>query len=109
MDTKLKNGDFALSSGGVPQWVTGQEAWMQRCALRFHMRRGRFCYDRSMGSALHSLTVKDPVSRWLAAAREALLPEAGISVESAELEKEGCRFLIRTPEGSGDYLFVYGG
>ena len=109
MDTKLKNGDFALSSGGVPQWVRGQEEWMQHCALRFHMPRGGFCYDRLMGSSLHDLTPKDPVSRWLATAREAVLPENGVVVESAALEADGCRFVIRTPEGRGDYLFAYGG
>lgn len=105
MDTKLENGDFALSPGGVPQQVRGDEAWQQKAMLRLSAVRESFCYDRAFGSRLAELTAADSEKAWLAAAREALLPETALDVTAAVVEGDVCIFTLQTSEGTVPLCF----
>lgn len=100
MDTKLENGEQALSPGGVPLWVNGPAAWVQRAMLRLRGQKGMFCYDRAFGGELARLSAKDGSAAWLAAAREALLPEPAMDVTAAVVEGDVCIFTLRTPVGT---------
>ena len=83
----------------MPQWVQGADVWKQRARLRLEAVRGAFCYDRSFGSRLASLGEKAGDREWLAAAREALLPEPALDVTAAQCLGGTCVLTLRTPEG----------
>ena len=83
----------------MPQWVQGADAWKQRARLRLEAVRGSFCYDRSFGSRLASLGEQAGDREWLAAAREALLPEPALDVTAAQCLGGTCVLTLRTPEG----------
>ena len=100
MDTKLTGGDFALSAGGVPVWTEGPAAWEQRAMLRLQAMKGAFCYDRTFGSGLHSLTAAHSEEEWRMAAQEALLPDPMLHVAAAAKGEGVCVFTLVTPEGA---------
>lgn len=101
MDIKIENGNFALTSNGLPQTVTGQEELLQNARLRLTMRRGCFPYDRELGSGLWRWDPEEDhaLDRAVALANEALLGLPGVRAKSAEMTEDGLTFTVVTPLG----------
>lgn len=89
MDTAIsQTGDWAVDVNERPYLVDGQEERQQQLYLRLAVKKGSFCYDRTLGSELAALDVScsDALLQAEAQARQALaaLPEAEVTGVSAE-------------------------
>lgn len=101
MDTKVLNGNFVVGSNGLPVTVTGQAELIQYARLRLLLRRGRFPYNRALGSGLWQWSREEEhaADRALALANEALLDLPGVRAKSVRFKESGAVFLIATPLG----------
>lgn len=52
MDTKIKNGDFIRDSSGLLQTVECFDEILQRAYIRLTVPKGKFIFDRNLGSRL---------------------------------------------------------
>lgn len=89
MDTALKNGDFALNSYGKIHSINGLEETIQRCQFLLKVKKGSFCYNRTLGSNLHLLKYDENVrGNALLLVKEALAPLPQVSVKNVDVEYE---------------------
>ena len=93
MQTALENGDFLLTPQGLPRALVGEEATLQEILIRLSVRKGQFPLDSALGSELYTLTAHtgDPAAFALDAARRALAPMRGVTVEAAEITLDRAR------------------
>ncbi len=108
MALKLKDGEYSLGAGGLPETVSGLEELLQDVRLCLTLPRGNFPYGRDLGSGLHCL---DPGEehrdqRALALANEALIDMPGVrAVKVVFPEDGGMIFTVSTPLGEGDVTY----
>lgn len=107
MDTKVVNGNYVLGANGLPETVEGKEELLQRARLSLQLRKGKFPYNRELGSGLWQWDRQEehPEDRALALANEALLRLPGIRAKAARLTEAGLAFLIETPLGEEEIEF----
>lgn len=104
MDTKLIDGHFALGPTGLPETVNGREELLQYARILLTMRRGRFPYNRELGSGLWQWDPQEEhaADRALALANEALMGLPGVRAKSARITEGGAAFTVATPLGEGE-------
>lgn len=107
MDTKVENGGFVPASNGLPETVEGKAELAHYARMRLLMRRGKFPYDRELGSGLWQWSPQEPraLDRALALANEALLDLPGVRAVSAEMTEDNkLGFTIQTPLGEEEIV-----
>ncbi len=93
MDSALsRSGDLALDDRGLPYLISDTDETAQQLYILLSARRGRFLYDRRLGSRLSEETPLT-IHQAEALAREALILLPGAEVLSAELS--GGELLVR--------------
>lgn len=104
MDTKVQDGNFALSSTGLPQTVEGLEELLQYARMSLTLRRGKFPYARDWGSGLWEWNPEEDhaLDRALALANESLLWLPGVRAVKAVRTQGGVTFTVATPLGEGE-------
>lgn len=104
MDTKVENGNFVLSSTGLPRTVEGLEELLQYARMSLSLRRGEFPYGRELGSGLWKWDPEEEhaLDRALALANEALLWLPGVRAVEAARIQGGAAFVVETPLGKGE-------
>lgn len=55
MDTAIRNGDLARTSGNLPYAISGRAEMLQQAEILLGMHRGAFVYAPTMGTLLHTL------------------------------------------------------
>ena len=75
MDTAFKDGDFAKNESGKMYLISGMEETLLRCRILLTVKQGSFCYNRTFGNNLHTLSADDEnlQGNALLLVREALL------------------------------------
>ena len=106
MDTKLSGGNFALGSTGLPERVEGLAELLQYADMRMRLRRGKFPYNRELGSLLWQWDPEEEhgLDRALAMANEALLGMPGVRAVQVEQTDGGLAFTMATPLGEGEVI-----
>lgn len=101
MDTRILNGGYVLDSRGMPEIVEGKAELLHYARLRLVMRRGKFPYNRELGSGLWQWSREEDraADRALALANEALLGLPGVRAKAVRLTESGAVFTITTPLG----------
>ena len=91
MEYKITNGDVAADSCGRCVVLTSDEAVLQSAYIRIAAKKGKFFYNRELGSDIHGLNRKDEDfdKKFLFAAKEATvdLPQVEINIVSKRLNK----------------------
>ncbi len=83
MDLKLSiNGDLKRKNGNLPYHITGREELIQRMYVLLCVRKGRFIYNRELGSRIREVELSDPDA---ALKIEAYARKALESIPSAEV------------------------
>lgn len=59
MDIKIENGDTIISESGIPEMVSGIEEAIQKVNLAIKIRKGKFIYDRNIGTQIDSVIFED--------------------------------------------------
>lgn len=96
MDTKIKNGDWVRDSSGLLQTVDCFDEILQRIFIRLTVPRGKFIYDKNLGSRLPLVwreKEKLREQRALQLAQEALSAMPDVRVISARVD-EGTNKMI---------------
>ncbi len=89
MEIELRNGRIAQNGLGLPKTAAGRAAALQRAENRIRAARGAFPYDRTLGSRILSETGEEHLAAFgLAAAREAVFPEAAVKAVSASAAED---------------------
>ena len=87
MDTKLKDGAFALDARDRPLLIGGLEETAQQILIRLTVPRGSFLPSPQLGSRLGELPRGAPaeMAQWARyAIEEAVYPMAGVVLESVD-------------------------
>lgn len=89
---------------GLPEAAEGLEELLQRARLSLELRRGKFPYQRELGSRLWQMSSQEEhkEDRALALANEALLRLPGIRAKEVEITQTSMTFTIDTPLGEGE-------
>lgn len=109
MDTLLTNGDYALDERGFPARVSGIEELAQQAVLRLTTKRGAFALDAALGSELYRLRGRDISAAAERCVAQALVPVAGLAVESISCEalgEGGARLDIRLSASGGETVVI---
>ena len=87
MDTALFNGDFLCDSRGFPIKISGVNEILQRILIRLSVEKGKFIYDRNLGSELHKLDINEgnANARALSLVREALSDVRNVVVKEVSI------------------------
>ncbi|MCI9575499.1 MAG: histidine kinase [Clostridiales bacterium] len=103
MDTGLRDGDFAVSEGGIPLSVEGLEEVLQQARIRLTVKQGSFSYDPKLGSQLDTLRkdAPDGPNQALHLVQEALSPLVSVQVKGVRLTDTGALVDLLTPYGEG--------
>lgn len=83
MELKLRDGQYIVSTAGVPETVANAEETLQRVLMRLAARRGSFWPDPNYGSRLYTLGGLKAGQREAAArlfVAEALEGEQGLTI-----------------------------
>ena len=89
MDTLIEQGDFAVSTNGLPIQISDTQELLQRAIFCLSIPRGSFLHDKELGSRFFELKnskVDAKNSIALSMAQEALKNQPQISVYSAQIE-----------------------
>lgn len=76
MDTQLADWDLDLNSTGLPYEVYGENEIKQQIRIRLKTPKGKFVYDKSLGSRLKELAYEGAESRSLGSKGKLLVREA---------------------------------
>lgn len=91
MEYKITNGDVAVDSCGRCVSLTSDEAVLQSAYIRIAAKKGKFFYNRELGSDVHSLDKNDVDfdKKFLFAVREAIasLPQVEVKLVSKRVNK----------------------
>ena len=87
MDTALFNGDFLCDSRGFPITISGINEILQRILIRLSVKKGKFVYDKDLGSELYKLDINEEnaEARALSLVREALSDIKNIKVKEVSI------------------------
>ena len=91
MEYKITNGDLAVDSSGRCVPLTSDEMVLQSAYIRIAAKKGKFFYNRELGSDVHSLDKNDKEfdKKFLFAVREAIvdLPDVKVDIVSKRLNR----------------------
>lgn len=92
MDTLIKNGDLYIDENGGLVKITDEKETLQRILFILSTEKGKFNFDRQLGSRFFSLGEYEDEklnSAALEIAESALIGVDGVSVQSAAVTKNG--------------------
>lgn len=91
MEYKITSGDVAVDSCGRCVPLSSDEAVLQSAYIRIAAKKGKFFYNRELGSNIHSLdrNNEDFDKKFLFSVREAIvdLPQVKVEIVSKRLNK----------------------
>lgn len=113
MDTKIKNGDWVRNSSGLLQTVDCFDEILQRIYIRLTVPKGKFIFDKNLGSRLSFVwreKEKLREQRALQLAREALSSMPEVRVISARVDGNANKmvFGISAYENAGEVEVTVG-